>query len=699
LPASVPATVLATLPEPDAFFDVFFAPAFLDPARVAVFLVVFFAAFFTVFFETRFALFLPRDAPDAAPDAARDVRFLDCFFADFFLVADARDEAPARRDEVFFEADFFVVRLAMASSVPSADSGFIEIALRHATTPGARRTIPHAIRTDRRPDPPDPSTGSHAGPEFRGIPHPATTHRTTFPAIGPYHHHPGDAMTRGTVPSIPRPPSELDRPIAHNPADNRISHLDPRSAWIAWPETAPLVMLRWTLPPRADTRDPARQASTETRWTLLATPTDAAQPASIPELTTLLASTRRLGSDQRLVSPISPANRQSPGPSCPPPFTGGWIGWLGYDLGHTIEPTARVRSSPNPDRPWPIAELLRCPGAYAYDHGSGRWWVVGDPDALPPLPVHSAPASTHRDSTDPAARMELDELASSTGRDLYIASAQRCVELIHAGDAFQINLAHRLSARFHGSTRVLADRLFDAAQPAYGAILERPGQTAQRATVVSVSPELLCDLEPATRAMITRPMKGTRPGHADPAELDLAPKDRAELAMIVDLMRNDLGRVAEFGSVRVDHPRAIERHARGSAGVLQAVATVSARLAQGVGVAEMLSAILPAGSITGAPKVRAMQIIDELEPVRRGPYCGSVAWFCDHGHASLNVAIRTASVTGTGPADRPGWVDRGVLDYPVGAGIVADSDPASEWRETLDKAGPIRTLAPIADDP
>jgi len=506
-------------------------------------------------------------------------------------------------------------------------------------------------------------------------------------------------MTRATAPS--NPPLVTDLRHATTPATDprNSSRLDPRSVRAAWPETTPLVVVRWTLPPRADTGAPGARSRAGSRWTFLATPTDAAQPASIPELARLLASTRRPGSDPPKASTIRPSGLNTPDSPCPPPFAGGWIGWLGYDIGHTIEPTARAQASPDPDRPWPIAELLRCPGAYAYDHGSGQWWVVGDPDALPPLPERGVPAPKHRDATDDASHMELGELSSSTGRDRYIASAQRCVELIHAGDAFQINLAHRLSARFRGSTRVLADRLFDAAQPAYGAILERPGPTTERATVVSVSPELLCDLDPSTRGMITRPMKGTRPGGADPAELDLAPKDRAELAMIVDLMRNDLGRVAEFGSVRVDHPRAIERHATGSAGVLQAVATVSARLAQGVGIGELLGALLPAGSITGAPKIRAMQIIDQLEPVRRGPYCGSVAWFCDHGHASLNVAIRTASVTGIGPSERPGWVERGVLDYPVGAGIVADSDPGSEWTETLDKAGPIRALAPITDDP
>ena len=150
--------------------------------------------------------------------------------------------------------------------------------------------------------------------------------------------------------------------------------------------------------------------------------------------------------------------------------------------------------------------------------------------------------------------------------------------------------------------------------------------------------------------------------------------------MIVDLMRNDLGRVCEYRSVRVERAREIEAHA----GVIHGVATVSGRLRDGIGHADLLRATFPPGSVTGAPKVRAMQIIDELEPSRRGPYCGSVGFVSDCGNACWNVAIRTATLTCEAGSDAESA--RGVLDYSVGAGIVADSDPEAEWEETLSKA-------------
>jgi anthranilate/para-aminobenzoate synthase component I len=144
--------------------------------------------------------------------------------------------------------------------------------------------------------------------------------------------------------------------------------------------------------------------------------------------------------------------------------------------------------------------------------------------------------------------------------------------------------------------------------------------------------------------------------------------------MIVDLMRNDLSRVCEVGSVVVDEDRTIERH--GGGGVLHAVATVSGTMREGVGFGDVVRATFPPGSVTGAPKIRAMQIIDELEPFARGAYCGAIGFVSDSGIGRLSVAIRTATVD----------VDRGEIAYPVGAGIVAESDPASEWDETIAKA-------------
>lgn len=178
-------------------------------------------------------------------------------------------------------------------------------------------------------------------------------------------------------------------------------------------------------------------------------------------------------------------------------------------------------------------------------------------------------------------------------------------------------------------------------------------------------------------------MKGTRPGHAPPDELRASPKEHAELAMIVDLARNDLGRVCQPGSVRVHAPRDLERHDAGN--VLQATATVTGRLRPDRTPLDLLHALFPAASVTGAPKIRAMQIIDRLETARRGPYCGALGFLSDCGSAAFNVAIRSAALSAT---PRPDGELRGRLDYSVGAGIVADSNPRDEWEETLVKARP-----------
>jgi anthranilate/para-aminobenzoate synthase component I len=178
-------------------------------------------------------------------------------------------------------------------------------------------------------------------------------------------------------------------------------------------------------------------------------------------------------------------------------------------------------------------------------------------------------------------------------------------------------------------------------------------------------------------------MKGTRPASATNAELLDAEKDQAELNMIVDLMRNDLGRVCTFGSMHVTHPRTIERHGDS---VLQATATVEGTLRPDLSLADIIGASFPPGSVTGTPKIRAMQIIDELEPAPRGPYCGCIGSMTPD-RTRLNVAIRTALLTES--------ATQGVWDlvYPVGAGIVADSDPEAEWQETLDKAHILSRLA------
>ncbi|MEQ8769129.1 MAG: anthranilate synthase component I family protein [Phycisphaerales bacterium] len=303
---------------------------------------------------------------------------------------------------------------------------------------------------------------------------------------------------------------------------------------------------------------------------------------------------------------------------------------------------------------------------------------MGDTSSLPTPPDLARP-TTPRTFDAPIPDAEPNRAA-------YTAAVRRAIEYIRAGDIYQANLTHRLSTPFAGSARALFAALA-AADPVHGVYLEADHDRT-RTALCSASPELFLSYDPTTRRLTTRPMKGTRPHAADPAELRDAPKDRAELAMIVDLMRNDLGRVAEFGSVRVEAPRTIERHAQS---VLQATATISATLRQDLTLADAITAAFPAGSVTGAPKIRAMQIIDELEDAARGPYCGSAGFIDDSGRAMLNVAIRTALITGS-PGNRArDEIASGTLDYAVGAGIVADSDPDAEWDETLVKAGVLRS--------
>lgn len=357
------------------------------------------------------------------------------------------------------------------------------------------------------------------------------------------------------------------------------------------------------------------------------------------------------------------------------PFVGGWVGWFAYELGGLIEPTTGLVAGDSA-----LAHLAWCPAALLFDHAEGRWWGAGEErgvdallDAMGGTPVEEGAWAS-------------GALLSEMGREGYCRAVARAVELIHAGDVFQVNLAHRMSAPFEGPARALFLRLLATASPDHGALLELGGPSP--AAVVSISPELFVEAdfgEGSGRRVTTRPIKGTRasaPGAR--SALRGSAKDEAELVMIVDLMRNDLGRVCEPGSVRVDSARDIESHAGG--GLLHAAATVSGALRPGAGPAELLGAAFPPGSVTGAPKVRAMQIIRELEGSARGVYCGAIGYFSDHGPGMLSVAIRTATITGQAHAGESGAV-RGRLTYPVGAGIVADSEPEAEWQETLDKAG------------
>jgi para-aminobenzoate synthetase component 1 len=262
-------------------------------------------------------------------------------------------------------------------------------------------------------------------------------------------------------------------------------------------------------------------------------------------------------------------------------------------------------------------------------------------------------------------------------RARYEAMIRRAIEYIYAGDVFQVNLAQRFVGRFDRRADPFAlYRRLRALNPApYAAFLRPDAESA----VVSASPECFLRLT-AEGHVATWPIKGTCPRGTTPEEdaalaaaLQRSDKDRAENLMIVDLLRNDLSRVCAIGSVETIKLFALESFAT----VHHLVSEVRGDLMPGTGAVDLLRATFPGGSITGAPKIRAMEIIGELEPVRRGPYCGAVAWLGFDGAMEASIVIRTLTVAGDRVAAQ------------AGGGIVADSDPAREYAETLDKIGPL----------
>ena len=366
---------------------------------------------------------------------------------------------------------------------------------------------------------------------------------------------------------------------------------------------------------------------------------------------------------------------------------GRWVGFFSYDLAYRLEPGklgARHRAAGGTAAgDWPLIELGYCPTMES--HAPPVEAVDGAVELAPPPEPAIGTGALEGGAVRPA-----------VDRPTHEASIQRVIDYIAAGDVFQVNLAHPFIGSIRCDPRSLYQRLATISPAWYGAYLELGGGGGgmpERA-LLSTSPELF--LEVRGRDVVTRPIKGTRPAGERRAEARRAllesEKDAAELHMIVDLLRNDLGRVCDYGSVRVLESRAIETHPT----VHHGVSTVAGRLHESKDIVDLLRATLPGGSITGAPKVRAMQIIDALEPWPRGPYCGAIGWITADA-ACLNVAIRTmvlgrrhggpheGAAVGRGPVDDARGA-RYDVSFHVGGGVVADSDPASEYDETLDKA-------------
>ena len=383
-----------------------------------------------------------------------------------------------------------------------------------------------------------------------------------------------------------------------------------------------------------------------------------------------------------------------------PPFQGGAAGLLGYELANAWEavPTAGID-----EFALPVLAVGLYDRVLAWDHLAGRAWLIshGFPESDPASRRQRAAArrdellerlhSASLTGTAPPAAQKpridmrtsqwpldgFDHVTTNFSRENYLAAVERVIEYIHDGDIFQANLSQRLLTPARDAACELYSRLRRCNPAPFAAYLAHDDWA-----VVSASPERFVRL--VDGHVETRPIKGTRrrrpaseAGLFTRGELRESEKDRAENVMIVDLLRNDLSRVCRPGTVHVSQLCEVETYET----VLHLVSVVHGRLEPRCDAWDLLAAVFPGGSITGAPKIRAMEIIAELEPTARGPYCGSLFYVGFDGTLDSSILIRTFTVR------------QGFIQCQVGGGIVAQSEPAAEFEETLDKAaGMLRAL-------
>jgi para-aminobenzoate synthetase component 1 len=379
---------------------------------------------------------------------------------------------------------------------------------------------------------------------------------------------------------------------------------------------------------------------------------------------------------------------------------GGCFGYWGYDLKNFVEPKLSRRA--DNDLELPDCHVGFYDSLVVFDHQLGKAWIVStglrpDGSRHPELAKEQLGFWQQHLAQEPAeSRMPNSELGtrnselpqSNFTRDAFLAAVRRAQEYIRLGHIYQVNLAQRLGAECSLTGWEFFHRLLEVSPAPFAAYLD-----CDEFQIASSSPELFLRLSGAN--IQTRPIKGTRPRSADPTrdaqltyELQTSAKEHAELVMITDLLRNDLGKVCEFGSVHVPELFRLERYAQ----VQHLVSTVAGRLRPDVTHFAALASCFPGGSITGAPKFRAMEIIDELEPLARGPYTGCHGYLGFNRESQLSISIRTAVLKA------------GHAYFHAGAGIVADSVPEAEYEETLAKAlgfmaalnAPARTNVPLA---
>ena len=368
-----------------------------------------------------------------------------------------------------------------------------------------------------------------------------------------------------------------------------------------------------------------------------------------------------------------------------PRFAGGLAGYLNYEMMRFFEPSVALR----PHACLPDAIFLLADTLVAFDHAFGRLLLIANPDPDLPAEAAQAAAEARLDALQarlsgplparPPAKIDVvpsSEMRANMTRAQYTAAVAAAKEYIAAGDIFQVVLSQRLSrqtsARPFDIYRTLR-RLNPSPYMFFFDFDTLAGGEPLR--LIGASPEMHVRLEGRTATI--RPIAGTRPRGKTPAEdetlekdLLADPKERAEHVMLVDLARNDLGRVCEYGTVHVPELMGVERYSH----VMHISSQVEGRLRPEFNAFDLMRASFPAGTVSGAPKIRAMQIIDELEGQPRGPYAGAVGYFAADGSMDTCIAIRTLTMRGA------------EISVQAGAGIVADSDPEREYEETINKA-------------
>jgi anthranilate/para-aminobenzoate synthase component I len=368
-----------------------------------------------------------------------------------------------------------------------------------------------------------------------------------------------------------------------------------------------------------------------------------------------------------------------------PPFTGGAVGMISYDFVHYFEnlPKTAVDDINIPDADFMLVDtviavdhklkktfIISCPGAG--DHDSGNWESHYDKAVVKITALHkkitSSPSHGDNDRNSSSKKLEIEH---EMGKEEYMNIVKRTKEYIKAGDIFQANLSQRVSSNIGSTDPWHIYTILSEINPSPFAAYMDMGDYQ----IASSSPERLVKV--SGKEVETRPIAGTRPRGTDAEgdrqmrnDLLLNEKERAEHLMLIDLERNDLGRISDYSTVKVDELMITEEYSH----VIHIVSNIKGTLAEGKDAFDVIKATFPGGTITGVPKVRCMEIIDELEPVTRGPYTGSLGYIDFNGDMDLNIIIRTFVIK-----DGKAYVQ-------AGAGIVADSDPEREYYETLKKA-------------